>query len=273
MTWTTQPRCNIGGHPAIVAGSGAPVVLLHGVGLRAEAWNTQIDALSPVARVIAPDMPGHGTNTTGVARPDIEAYCDAALSVLEALDGPPLIIGHSMGAMLALGLAHQSPNKVRGVVALNAVFERSETAAEAVEKRAAALDGISQVDPTPALARWFGDAHSAARMACADWLSATDPAAYKRAYTAFATSHVPNRDSLKNLHCPALFMTGALEPNSTPEMSRRMADLAAHGRVEIVSGAAHMMPMTHPDPVNAALKAMFAEVFPTSAAPAPVERI
>jgi pimeloyl-ACP methyl ester carboxylesterase len=48
-------------------------------------------------------------------------------------------------------------------------------------------------------------------------------------------------------------MTGGLEPNSTPEMSHRMADLSPEGAVAIVETAAHMMPMTHPADVNQAL--------------------
>ena len=42
------------------AGSGEPVVLIHGVGMRLEAWAPQIKSLSGGHRVIAVDMPGHG---------------------------------------------------------------------------------------------------------------------------------------------------------------------------------------------------------------------
>jgi pimeloyl-ACP methyl ester carboxylesterase len=55
-------------------------------------------------------------------------------------------------------------------------------------------------------------------------------------------------------------MTGALEPNSTPAMSEAMAALTPKGRAIIVPDAAHMMPMTHPEVVNAALLDFAAEV-------------
>jgi pimeloyl-ACP methyl ester carboxylesterase len=45
-------------------------------------------------------------------------------------------------------------------------------------------------------------------------------------------------------------MTGAQEPNSTPAMSRAMADLAPDGQAVIIEGAAHMLPMTHREEVN-----------------------
>lgn len=46
MTWTTQPRSNFAELQCIERGSGPSIVLIHGVGLRAEAWNAQITSLS-----------------------------------------------------------------------------------------------------------------------------------------------------------------------------------------------------------------------------------
>ena len=51
----------------VEAGAGAPVLLIHGVGLRAEAWGPQIADLSADHHVIAVDMPGHGDATDDAA--------------------------------------------------------------------------------------------------------------------------------------------------------------------------------------------------------------
>ncbi len=80
-----------------------------------------------------------------------------------------------------------------------------------------------------------------------------DPEGYKAAYSVFAREDGPADEALRKLSCPALFMTGGREQNSTPAMSRAMAALAPDGRAEIVADAAHMMPMTHPELVNRAL--------------------
>jgi len=261
MTSITLPRYEIGGLSAIIAGDGNPVLLLHGVGLRAEAWQAQIDALCAHYHVIAPDMPGHGQSPhpTGLRR--LADYAQAYLPVLEQLGRPVMIVGHSMGAMIALELASREPEKVRAVAALNAIFERSPKAAQAVQERAAALDGVTASNPEATLNRWFADSLSKERDACETWLRAGNPAGYKLAYTAFAHAEGPSRRALETLACPALFATGALEPNSTPEMSRAMAGIAPHGRVQIVENAAHMMPMTHADEVNAALLNLAREVY------------
>lgn len=257
MTWTTRPRSDRAGLAAIEAGEGAQIVLLHGVGLRSEAWNRQIDALAERYHVMALDMPGHGES---VVRSEMSRVSDYTDAVVAAFDEPALVVGHSMGAMIALDLAVRAPDRVRGVVALNAIFERSPEAAHAVQARAAELDGVSVADPTGALNRWFGADETPERAACQDWLRSVTPAGYRAAYTAFANSAGPDRVDLARLSCPALFMTGALEPNSTPPMSEAMAALAPTGRAIIVPDAAHMMPMTHPEVVNAALLDFAAEV-------------
>lgn len=257
MMWTTQRRSNIGGLAAITCGKGRNVLLLHGVGLRAEAWNAQLDL--PV-RITAPDMPGHGESKWNGKDMLFEDFVMAALAVLEALDGPTTVVGHSMGAMLAIELADRASEKVSAVATLNAVFERSTAAKAAVLQRSAELDGKTIPDQAPTLVRWFGNEASQERDVCANWLNNVNPMAYKSAYTAFAKSSLPSRGRLARLQCPALFMTGSLEPNSTPAMSKAMADIAPDGRAIVVEGAAHMMPMTHPREVNSALAALVEEV-------------
>ncbi|ABD57071.1 alpha/beta fold hydrolase [Jannaschia sp. CCS1] len=247
MTWTTRPRSEFGPLQAVRAGAGPCVVLLHGVGLRAEAWGAQINELSQDFDVIAPDiMAGEG----------LAEFTDP---VAEALDRPAWIIGHSMGAMMALDLAIRYPGRVRGVVAMNAIFRRSDEAKRAVQARAAQLDGTTITDPSPTLTRWFGDTPSPERTACDRWLTTADPNAYRAAYTVFANEDGPSDTALKTVAYPALFLTGADEPNSTPAMSQAMAALTPQSRAVVIPDAAHMMPMTHPAAVNAHLRAFLTQ--------------
>lgn len=254
MTWTTRPRSDFGPLRGVHEGSGPRVVLLHGVGLRAEAWGAQIDALSSAFEVVALDMAGHGESPRLEDHAHLSAFTD---SVKEAIDGPVLVAGHSMGAMIALDLAIRYPELARGVATLNAIFRRSPEAAAAVKTRAESLDGVTPSDPTKTLQRWFGSAASSEATACLNWLNSVDTAGYRDAYTVFAEEDGPSDAGIAALHCPALFCTGADEPNSTPAMSHNMARLAPQGRAEVVPGAAHMMPMTHPTQVNAILQEFF----------------
>lgn len=251
MTWTTQPRSRLGQLAAIVKGAGPKVLLIHGVGLRAEAWTAQTDTLAQNFKVIAVDMPGHGESPRLPADPELADYSDA---IAEILDESTVVIGHSFGAMIALNLAVRHPGRVRAVAALNAIYQRDDAARAAVTARAESLDGVTVADPTATLVRWFGSGPSEERDACYRWLREVNPGGYREAYRVFASQNGPSEQVLKTLECPALFLTGAEEPNSTPAMSRQMAELAPKGRAEILPGAAHMLPMTHAAQVNAILK-------------------
>lgn len=259
MTWTTRPRSEFGELAAIDAGTGSLVVLLHGVGLRAEAWGGQIEPLvSAGYRVLCPDMPGHGeTPFTSVS--GLESY---AVPVAALIREPAILIGHSMGALIATHIAASGNPNVQGIAALNAIFQRPATARQAVLSRAYALDETQPNDPTVTLQRWFGKDASAERDTCARWLQEVDPRGYKAAYTVFAESDGPTQAQLAAIDCPALFLTGADEPNSTPRMSRDMARLVPQGRAEIIPNAAHMMPMTHTAAVNSILLRFLQECLP-----------
>lgn len=250
MTWTTRQRSERGSLTAIEAGAGPLVVLIHGVGLRAEAWGAQIDALSRHHRILAFDMPGHGGSARIAGTPRLAAYTDA---IAPLIDAPCVVVGHSFGAMIALDMATRYGGLIKGVAALNAIFRRDAGAASAVQARAASLDGASVADPAVPLARWFGEEDSDQSAACRDWLLGVDPAGYRDAYTVFAHADGPSDAALASLTCPALFLTGEDEPNSTPAMSHAMAARAPQGRAAIIAGAAHMMPMTHADQTNALL--------------------
>ncbi len=247
MNWSDTPRSMFAQLPAIVRGSGPTVLMLHGVGLRAEAWMGQIDAVVQAGyHVIAPDMLGHGANTT--VGPDHLAGFAAPL--IAALDQPVCVVGHSMGALLAIHIAAKRPDVVCGVVPMNGIFQRPPSASKAVQERADQISLTHAPDPAPTLHRWFADKPSPQRVACERWLTRVDPAGYAAAYRTFAHDPGPQRDDLMALNAPALFMTGAAEPNSTPAMSRAMADLAPKGQAIIIDDAAHMMPMTHAGQVN-----------------------
>ena len=258
MTWTTQRRSKLGAVAAIITGEGPQVLLIHGVGLKAEAWAAQIETLAQTFRVVAVDIPGHGQSDAFTATANLAAFTDV---IAVYLDRPTVVVGHSFGAMIALDIAVQHSCQINGVAALNAIFRRGSDARAAVVARAGSLDGITIPDPNSTLDRWFGTAVTSERAACDTWLRAVDPNGYKDAYKVFAREDGPSDASLTALTCPALFITGADEPNSTPQMSRGMSALAPVGQAIVIDDAAHMMPMTHAPQVNAALVDFAKECF------------
>ena len=247
MMWTTLPRSEREGLAYVEAGCGKPLLFLHGVGLKAEAWNAQVEVFKHTNRVFAPDMPGHGESERLGGKTSLEDYTKK-LSIL--IDEPATIVGHSMGAMIALDMAICFPEYVKGIIAVNPVFRRSDDAARAVQARAAEITTNFPPDPSNPLNRWFGNNECDEKEACRDWLTHVNPGGYKDAYMVFATEDGPCEGELKSIACPSLFITGANDPNSTPAMSEAMANLAQKGTSMIVDAAAHMLPMTHAKELN-----------------------
>lgn len=101
-------------------GSGPPLVLLHGVGHRWQAWRPVIDLLVDEFDVIACDSPGFGRSDplpSGVA-PTISAYTQAFARFLGELGlARPRVAGNSMGGAIALELARAG--NVHSAVALS----------------------------------------------------------------------------------------------------------------------------------------------------------
>jgi pimeloyl-ACP methyl ester carboxylesterase len=220
------------------------MVLIHGVGLRAEAWGALIPLLQSTFTLHLLDMPGHGASALCRGE-QLGDYTARFADYLDRLGGA-ITVGHSMGAMIALDLAGRAPGLLHGVAALNAIYRRSPEAAQQVQARAQAQDGTALPDPAPTLRRWFSDLDTPPARACRDWLTDVDPRGYAQAYRVFAHHDGPDQGDLAAYPGPALFITGGDEPNSTPRMSQDMARLAPCGTAHVIDGAAHMAPMTHP---------------------------
>jgi pimeloyl-ACP methyl ester carboxylesterase len=86
-------------------GSGPPLVLLHGVGHRRQAWYPVVDALASQRELILLDLPGHGESDPfePAGRPVVDALRDELVAFLDdqGLDRPH-IAGNSLGGRIAL---------------------------------------------------------------------------------------------------------------------------------------------------------------------------
>ena len=92
----------------LTAGSGPPMLLLHGFTGTARTWSAGLEIWSASHRVVAPDLLGHG-GSEAPADPAAYALERQAARIAELLDlleaTPATIVGYSMGARLALVLA------------------------------------------------------------------------------------------------------------------------------------------------------------------------
>ncbi|MEL7542776.1 MAG: alpha/beta hydrolase, partial [Pseudomonadota bacterium] len=174
------------------------------------------------------------------------------------------VVGHSMGGLIAIGFALAHPEATHSLTALNSVYDRPEKARRAAEERADQILSSANIESedngiNATIDRWFGDSPDPEHDELIDMLrqqlAANDPAQYGLIYRLFATSDDAYADRLGALECPALFMTGADDPNSTPAMSQAMANAAPAGQCSVVEGTRHMMSLVQPERVTPALEA------------------
>ena len=99
-----------GGDPAIVyteGGSehGQPLVLLHGLSANATSWAPVIARTAPEWRSYAVDLRGHGRSARTPGHYRLEDYVDDADRLLQVIGEPAVVVGHSLGSIVAASLA------------------------------------------------------------------------------------------------------------------------------------------------------------------------
>ena len=111
-----------------VAGAGPPLVLLHGLTGAASNFAELAPMLAERSRVLIPELPGHGGSAPLPAAPSLDPYAERVRLVAER-EGmlPAVLVGHSLGGLVALRLAMRAPEAVRGVVLAGAAGIASAT--------------------------------------------------------------------------------------------------------------------------------------------------
>jgi pimeloyl-ACP methyl ester carboxylesterase/putative sterol carrier protein len=96
------------------AGTGAPVVAIHGLGATKASFLATVAALAPRFRVIAIDLPGHGDSSKPVGAPyDARWFGDAVVQLLDALELERAhVVGNSLGGRVALEIGLRAPDRV-----------------------------------------------------------------------------------------------------------------------------------------------------------------
>ena len=116
----------VGNHTLHVVASGrgaTGVLLISGAGEGLQGWEKLQSRLSESTRVVSYDRPGFGWSppregdlTLDAAVEDVEGL----LAAPDLFDGPPILIGHSLGGQIARHFAYAHPNAVAGLILLDA---------------------------------------------------------------------------------------------------------------------------------------------------------
>lgn len=259
---TPSPR-KIAADGTAYALSGASLltlVFVHGVGMNADVWQSQIEYFNDSYQVIAYDFLGHGESPMPNDKPTLDDYVEQLNRLVEHIGVSSFsLVGHSMGALVSVAFALKYPDKVQSLIAINVVFNRTQTEQNRVLQKAERVIESGEIGSTAqTLKRWFSGKESAEELIkiakIKQWLMNISPHGYGCAYRLFALSDKAFVNKLSLLTAPVLYLTGDDDPNSTPAMSKQMAELTPNGEFFSIAGEAHMMTYIAPKKINTLIK-------------------
>src|SRR3954464_2407235 len=100
-----------------IAGSGPPVVLIHGMVNSSRHWEQVALRLAPHHTVVAPDLIGHGASATPRGAYSLGAHAASIRDLLTAIGiDRATIVGHSLGGGVAMQFFYQFPQRVERLV-------------------------------------------------------------------------------------------------------------------------------------------------------------
>lgn len=239
------------------AGAGLPLVALHGWSLSAEAVLRPLAPLATRARLVAPDLRGHGRS----AHAGPFGLGDLAGDVLRVFDALALeravLLGWSLGALVALAALPALGARVAALalVAATPCFTEREGWPHALPTRT--VDAVAaQVrrDPARAVARFFEGMFGPAELdpagrARADALRALTPVPPEGALLAGlgVLREADQREAARAVRPPTLVLHGDADAVCPPGAARALAAAIPGARLALLPGAGHAPLLSRPE--------------------------
>jgi 3-oxoadipate enol-lactonase len=232
-------------------GSGAPaLVFVHGWQADRTVWNELIDALGPEAHVLAIDARGSGESHDATGPYRLERFAADLRDVIEARElGPVVLVGHSMGATVALRFAVDAPDLVCGLVLIAPV----PASGGGYSPKGAAYLRSTAGDPAAArewLARTFAqppDEATLERLCAAAAQTPRDVAL--ESFESWA--HADFAEATRAIEAPALVIAPEHDARTARE---RVADLLPNARYAVVPDCAHYAMLERPKAIAALIR-------------------
>lgn len=245
------------------AGSGPCLFLMHGLGGNANSWQEQLDQLSPSYDVIAWDAPGFGQSD--VVEADPEAFAKAALSLLDHLQvEQTVLVGHSMGGVIAQTLAGLAPKRVSALM-LSCTWTGSAApkGAPLAERYAKRLNDLKTLSREA-----FGAARAASMVApSADEQVRARVAAIASQVRADGyesacrlLSEADTRHIAKNITCPTVVIAGEQDLVIARDRVDALASLIPGSELVEIRGAGHAPYLEQTAAFNAEINRLFERI-------------
>jgi pimeloyl-ACP methyl ester carboxylesterase len=206
------------------AGSGPPIVLMHGGASNSQDWAETIDALSHSYTLYAPDMIGYGLSDKSKESYYLSDFVKVTQGLFQKLGLSSMaLVGHSLGGRVCLEIAFLYPDVVTGLVLVNTM-------------------GFAKV-------AWWGSSLAAAAWTIRKVLGRPQP------YPKFLIEPNEDRnwrclDRLPSLKVPTLLVSSRRDPYFSISGAFKAMRLIPHARLEVFPGYSHTPHMQRRESFN-----------------------
>lgn len=214
------------------------LVLLHGASGNGSTWRPVLPHFGSV-EVEAPDLPGRGV-TPGPAHDDVAATAAwLAGEMIASRRPPPVLVGHSYGGAVALQLALDHPELVRGLVLVSSASRLRVHPAILEAVAASTVDAPHRLDAAfgPGTPQEVVDGY-------ADLSGTTPPASALADWTACNGFDV--RARLGEVSVPVLIVHGSEDALTPAKFQAKLEEALPRATRVVVEGRGHMLPWEDP---------------------------
>jgi len=225
---------------------GVPLLFVHGWQGGSAVWEPLIQSLGPHFRTVTVDLRGFGASNEAPGPYGLDRYAADLSDAIEALDlDPVVVVGHSMGALIAQRFAIDYPVAVEGLILIAPVpasgvpfppkvldFFRSTPGSP--ERAAQWLEGLTFAEATPEIRTLLRDVHA----------KVNSEAALE---SLVAWQQADFADEAATIETPTLILAPAGDRPMTPEFLReKVADIITGSTFEVIEESAHYAPLEQP---------------------------
>ncbi len=221
---------------------GDPLVFINSLGSDWRIWDKVADAFLATHRTLRYDKRGHGLSDETPAPYTIRDHSTDLLNLLNQLQiNHAVLIGISVGGMIAQDLAAWQPDRVRGLVLCDTGAKIGTAQSWNDRIDAVQTNGMASIAES-VLARWvtpsFAQAQPAVYRGFLNMLLRTSPVGY--AGTCAALRNCDLTSTTPTINKPTLVLCGAEDPSTPPELNRALAGLIGGAQFELIESAAHL---------------------------------
>lgn len=231
-----------------------PALALHCMLASGRYWGPIAERLDGRVDLHGFDMPGHGRSAPWTPGPDDPDYHTAVTRIAASFVTRPMdLIGHSLGATVALRIAVAAPEAVRSLTLIEPVLfaaaEDPEQRARDVQMAALLAEGRRDEVARRFLADWGTEAPEPGQPLPDQILSQIELVAETGPTLSQDCAGLLRAGGLESIDAPVLLISGESSLPVIHSIADRLAERFADVGRATVPGAGHMAPLTHPDQV------------------------